>query len=541
MKSSPPAITAGLLALLWTAFQPAFADNVRLQSLDGLMSVEGELISVDGDELVVATVVGTVRFPQAKVECFGAACPPPPEAEDTAPQDEPQADVPRGDVAISGSDILIERMLPDVLDHFSRTRAGSSLSRGGDDQAGWRYTMTNEAGAVISLAAISGGARQGIEDLISGRADIALVSRPMTETEAGRLLDGGLTAVRAAGLESVLATDGLVIVTDSSVGISSIRLGDIARVFAGKITNWEALGGPNLPITVFARESGSGTRDALNAAIMQPYDEDISQRVIGVDSDRGIADAVLAFPGSIGVTSFYATAGARALELEEPCGLFAAPEPFAMQTGRYPLTRHLYAYTRPDAATDGLAAELIRYLQSQEGQEALSEMGYIGHRITREGLENQRVRLAEAVATPPQEALLEPLREMVETLIAAERISPTFRPYSENGGDVLAKADARRLAEEIAAGRFDGRELLFVGFTDEFAAAPEDGLVRAQADALAVVAQVRGAGPDFEGRNVALRAVGYGGLSPLACSGTPIGKDINRRVEVWSRPLAESQ
>ncbi|MEO0913950.1 MAG: substrate-binding domain-containing protein, partial [Pseudomonadota bacterium] len=416
---------------------------------------------------------------------------------------------------------------------------GAELGRGGTEAEGWAYSLRDEDGGLAQISAFSGGSQEGLADLIAGEADLAIVTRPMTEAEAAALMPGGLSALRAAGLESILATDGMVVVTDASVGVMSIRLEDVARIFAGEIQNWAAIGGPDLPITAFAREQGSGTRDVFTELILQPFGRSMADRVIGVDNDKGIADAVVAFPGSIGVTSYYSAAGARALDLEGACGLVAAPDPFEMQTGRYPLTRYLYAYRAP-GAPDALADGLLAFLQSQAGQQALSAMGYIGQRITSEGLEAQRARLALAMAEPPEEALLGPLRTMIETLISAERISPTFRPDGPRGGAVLAAEHGRRLAEEIAAGTFDGRELLFLGFTDPAAPAAGAALSESLAAAEAVRDAVLAAAPEIGGSaSVALSAYGFGGLAPLACGGTPLGRDINRRVEVWTRPLPE--
>ncbi len=533
MKSSPPVITAGLCASLWASLLPANAADVILTTHDGLSTLKGELLSTEGGVFSVQTGAGVVSVLADSVNCTGAGCPPALD-EAPAPSAEPDAaDI--ATVAMSGADIIVERLLPDVLDYYSRNLA-AELTRGGSDNDGWRYTLRPTEGEPTEIFALSDGSERGIADLIAGRTDLALVSRPMTEGEAQQLVPEGLKALRAAGLESVLATDGLVVVADPSVGVTEIELEDVARVFAGDIRNWRDLGGPDVPITPFAREAGSGTRDAFNDLIMRPYGREISERVIGVDNDKGIADAIIAFPGSIGVTSYYNSAGARTLALREPCGLVAEPDPFAMQTGRYPLTRYLYAYRAPGRASD-FADRLVEYMRSQAGQEALDEMGYIGQRITSEGLEQHRARLALAMNARQSDALLAPLRDMVETLITAERLSPTVRPDGPRGADVLADEHVARLAREIAAGSYDGREILFVGFTDDAAEEPLAAISESRIAAERVMAAVAKAADVAENRNVALKAFGYGTLSPLACSGTPIGSDINRRVEVWSRAL----
>jgi phosphate transport system substrate-binding protein len=40
---------------------------------------------------------------------------------------------------------------------------------------------------------------------------------------------------------------------------------------------------------------------------------------------------------------------------------------------------------------------------------------------------------------------------------------------------------------------------------------------------------------------VALAADGFGEALPIACDETPIGRELNRRVELWVRPVTGSQ
>lgn len=436
------------------------------------------------------------------------------------------------DQRIAGSDILIERLLPDLLDYIARVE-GADLARGGSQKAGWRYTFDDAQAGVFARAV---GASRALESLIAGESDFALVTRPIRAEEATALIPGGIDALRAARREHVLASDGMVVVVDRAIGVEEISIEDLARIYAGEIRNWSALGGPDVPITPFVRESGSATRDLLTEMVMVPNGRSLSPHVIGVDNDKGVADAVVAFPGSLGVTSYYSAAGARILRLREECGLVAEANPFTIQTGRYPLTRHLYAYEHPDFTGEGLGAALIAFARSEQGQEALNDMGYVTQRITTEGLEAQRARLAEAMAIPPQAALLAPLRDMVETLISAERLSPTFRIEAPGGGVSLAKAHADRLAEEILAGAFEGRELLLVGFVDQ-AADASAGLAESLRAAEAIRVAVEEALP--KGFGIEIKTFGYGTLAPLACRGTARGAEINRRVELWARPIRE--
>jgi len=121
---------------------------------------------------------------------------------------------------------------------------------------------------------------------------------------------------------------------------------------------------------------------------------------------------------------------------------------------------------------------------------------------------------------------------MLRRLAGAERLSPTFRFA---GGatelDTQSRAAIGRLVTAIEAGLFDGRTLLFVGFSDS-AGSAQVNMRLAQNRAEAVLEAVRAATDSADAR-VTLRAEAFGEALPMACEDTDWGSAVNRRVEVW--------
>jgi phosphate transport system substrate-binding protein len=78
-----------------------------------------------------------------------------------------------------------------------------------------------------------------------------MASRKIKPEGASRLAGfGGMTS-RAA--EHVLGLDGIAVIVSKANPVQSLTNEQLARVFAGEITDWRQLGGPSAGINVYAR------------------------------------------------------------------------------------------------------------------------------------------------------------------------------------------------------------------------------------------------------------------------------------------------
>ena len=96
------------------------------------------------------------------------------------------------------------------------------------------------------------GSSAGIEAVSAGTADIASSSRGLNADEQ----DLGLTPI-------VIAHDGIAVIVNEDNPVDNLSTEQLRDIYAGKITNWKALGGADAPITVYTREDGSGTREVF--------------------------------------------------------------------------------------------------------------------------------------------------------------------------------------------------------------------------------------------------------------------------------------
>ena len=113
------------------------------------------------------------------------------------------------------------------------------------------YVKIND-NATISVS--GGGSGTGIAQLINGQIDIADASRPIKSHESIQAKSQGVIPV-----EFRTCLDGIAIITNKNIDISEISFSQLRGIYNGTILNWDDIGGPSLKITVYGRQSNSGT------------------------------------------------------------------------------------------------------------------------------------------------------------------------------------------------------------------------------------------------------------------------------------------
>lgn len=201
-----------------------------------------------------------------------------------------------------------------------------------------------------------GGSSAGIEACRSGACQIGMSSRELKGGERD------LVAI-------VVARDGLAVIVHPSNPIRGLRAPDVKQIFAGDITSWRPLGGPDKRITVVTREEGSGTRGAFQELVMGKTR--IFRGAITEDSNGTVREIVAHDPQAIGFISLgLVNAAVRALALD---GAAATDE--NIQNGRYRLVRPFLFVSRGEPA--GHAREFIDFVLSAEGQKLVTKEGLL--------------------------------------------------------------------------------------------------------------------------------------------------------------------
>ncbi|MES2762380.1 MAG: PstS family phosphate ABC transporter substrate-binding protein [Bacteroidota bacterium] len=227
----------------------------------------------------------------------------------------------------------------------------------------------------VTIDLSGGGSSIGIEALINNETDIANSSREMKPVEILRAKKNGVNPIPI-----MFSVDALAIVTNSKLGVDSLSTEQLMQIFSGQIANWKDVGGPDLPIIVYGRDSLSGTYSYLkDKFIRSPYSARVKQL-------HGNAEIVSAIQGNMAAIG-YAGVGFLMDENGKPNGsIWAMPiyikgsrayspyEVAAVKKGDYVLTRPLYQYINGKPKT-----QIYDFIMSEltlRGQDIIKMHGY---------------------------------------------------------------------------------------------------------------------------------------------------------------------
>ena len=142
------------------------------------------------------------------------------------------------------------------------------------------------------------------------------------------------------------------------------------QIFTGDITDWSAVGGNPGTISIYTRNTSSGTYSDFKDLAMKKRDyAPSSQKMAG---NEQIAAEVSKNPNGIGYVgvAYIHAPGIRAVDIEG-----ANPTKAEVLAKKYPYARPNFYYTNGDAS--GEAAKFIEFTHSEAGQKIVEKVGFI--------------------------------------------------------------------------------------------------------------------------------------------------------------------
>ena len=213
----------------------------------------------------------------------------------------------------------------------------------------------------VEIDVQGGGSSVGVKSAGQGTSDIGSASREVKAEEFQEFPDLVVT---------VIARDGIAIVANGDVPVESLSIEQVRGIFAGEISNWNEVGGPDQAIFVVSREEGSGTRDTFQELVMGK-DAVIANSVILQPSNGAVRTAVATTPYAIAYLSFgYLDATVKTIAIDG-----AAPTEENIANGSYPVVRSLNMLTKGTPAD--LVKAFLDFILSDAGQAIVKAEGYL--------------------------------------------------------------------------------------------------------------------------------------------------------------------
>jgi len=232
-----------------------------------------------------------------------------------------------------------------------------------------------QADPKVSVAVTGGGSGTGIASLLSNTCDIAELSRELKSEEIAMAKQKGFEPKQI-----IVALDGLAVVVNTANPLSQLTLDQLAAIFSGSVSNWQEVGGADLPIVLLSREVNSGTHVYFKEHVLRRGKEnqvEFAASALMLPSSQAIADEVAQNPGAIGYYGMgYISAREKALAIAmDSASPYIQPTIENVVSQAYPISRPLIMVTH--GKPSGLVARFIDFVLSPEGQKIVVKIDFV--------------------------------------------------------------------------------------------------------------------------------------------------------------------
>ncbi len=244
-------------------------------------------------------------------------------------------------LVIKGSDTLGAKLVPQLAEAFK----------------------ANHPDTTFDIAAE--GSTTGIAAIIDGTAQIGMASRRAKPAEVGAASGKGINMK-----PTIVAYDGIAVIVNSANPIKGLTKKQVEQIFTGDVTDWSAIGGSPGQISVYTRNTSSGTYSDFKELAMKKRDYAPSgQKMAG---NEQIASEVGKNANGVGYVGLAYTKAGGIKVMPIDGGL---PSIKSVQAKTYP-TRDRPS-TTPTATRAGVAKEFVDFTISPAGQKIVLQVGFV--------------------------------------------------------------------------------------------------------------------------------------------------------------------
>ncbi len=220
-----------------------------------------------------------------------------------------------------------------------------------------------------TVSVTGGGSGVGLASLVDNTTDIAASSRKIKMEEKIKLTNAGKKVK-----EVVIGNDALSVIVNPANKVTKLTREQLEGIFTGKIKNWKEVGGTDMNIVAYSRESSSGTFEFFKDHVMNK--KNFGSSVLSMPATGAIVQSVTQTPGAIGYIGMaYDNPKVRQLAISYDGKNYIEPTRENARSGKYPVVRPLYLYYSTN--NEGKVKPFIDFILSKEGQKIIDKVGFI--------------------------------------------------------------------------------------------------------------------------------------------------------------------
>lgn len=244
-------------------------------------------------------------------------------------------------VVIKGSDTLGAKLVPQLAEQFKAQNPGTTFDIAAE------------------------GSTTGIAAITDGTAQIGMSSRRAKSSEVGAAQGKGVNMK-----PTIVAYDGIAVIVNSANPLKGLTKSQVEQIFTGQITDWSAAGGSGGKISIYTRNTSSGTYSDFKELAMKKRDyAGGSQKMAG---NEQIAAEVGKNANGIGYVGLAYTkaGGVKVMPIDG-----VMPSVQTVQGKSYPYARPTFYYTNGEPA--GAARQFVDFTLSAAGQRTVTQVGFV--------------------------------------------------------------------------------------------------------------------------------------------------------------------
>src|SRR5213083_1789162 len=246
-----------------------------------------------------------------------------------------------GKLVIKGSDTLGAKLVPQLAEAYKAKNPG------------------------VSFEIAAEGSTTGIAAIIDGTAQIGMASRRAKPAEVAAASGKGVNMK-----PTIVAYDGIAVIVNSANPIKGLTKKQVEQIFTGEVSDWSAVGGTGGKISIYTRNTSSGTYSDFKELAMKKRDyAGGSQKMAG---NEQIAAEVGKNANGIGYVglAYDKAPGIKVLPIDG-----VSPSQATVRNKSYAYQRPTFYYTNGEPA--GLAKQFLDFTIGGAGQKIAAQVGFV--------------------------------------------------------------------------------------------------------------------------------------------------------------------